>query len=372
MKPDAVISIIIPIYNTQDYLEKCLKSVIEQTYNNLEIICVDDGSTDSSGKILEEYSKQDSRIKIVTQANKGLSSARNIGLEYSTGEYVGFVDSDDWCAPDMYEKLYHMIKNTDADFAMCGVTLYDDSLKRNVPVPPYFSLTYFDPDKFAMRLEKNDFKKFFFGGNVIACNKLFCKKIFHLNSLRFHDGAIYEDQLLFVDLYFLIESFSLIAEPLYHYRINRSGSIMKNSDLNMFHFLNFINYLYNIIGKNILNCDEGKKMWIYIFNAFDQFGESLSEKYKGLFYYEIEKFLCKNPINDEILAISYVLQSKKDEYSSAQNLKKSKTLKGLRWRFFQEKTKDDFIKYYLCGICYLKKDLQGRKYLFKLIYLPWK
>ncbi len=93
---NSMISVIVPVYNVEKYLSKCLDSIINQTYQNLEIICVDDGSTDSSPMILEEYAKKDSRIKIITRQNGGLSAARNTGVKNATGEFVSFVDSDDW------------------------------------------------------------------------------------------------------------------------------------------------------------------------------------------------------------------------------------------------------------------------------------
>lgn len=101
-----LISIIVPIYNVELYLEKCIESIINQTYKNLEIILVDDGSTDSCGKICDEYAKKDNRIKVIHKINGGLSDARNKGMEIAKGKYIGFVDGDDYVASDMYETLY--------------------------------------------------------------------------------------------------------------------------------------------------------------------------------------------------------------------------------------------------------------------------
>ena len=102
----AAVSVLIPVYNTEAYLRKCLDSITNQTLQDLEIICVDDGSTDGSADILREYRRRDSRIRIVTKRNGGLPSARNAGLDAASGEYVGFVDSDDWIEPDMFRRLY--------------------------------------------------------------------------------------------------------------------------------------------------------------------------------------------------------------------------------------------------------------------------
>ena len=112
------ISIIVPVYNTEKYLGVCLDSLISQTYKDIEIICVDDGSTDNSLQILNDYAAKDSRIKILTQKNQGPSVARNLGLEKAKGEYITFVDSDDWVSIDMCEKIYSKAIDTNADLVL--------------------------------------------------------------------------------------------------------------------------------------------------------------------------------------------------------------------------------------------------------------
>ncbi len=111
------VSIIIPVYNVEKYLQRCLDSVVNQTLKDIEIICVNDGSTDNSAIILEEFSKKDERIKIVNQKNGGLSRARNTGLEHSNGDYIGFLDSDDWIDLDYYEKLHDAAERNNCDIA---------------------------------------------------------------------------------------------------------------------------------------------------------------------------------------------------------------------------------------------------------------
>lgn len=116
---EGMISVIIPVYNVEPYLRKCLDSVICQTYRNLDIIVVDDGSTDDSGQICDEYQNMDDRIRVFHKKNEGLSSARNLGLQYVKGEYIGFVDSDDFIDEDMYESMLHEMKE-DVDIVICG------------------------------------------------------------------------------------------------------------------------------------------------------------------------------------------------------------------------------------------------------------
>lgn len=124
-----VISVIIPCYNVEKYVKKCLKSVLNQTYTDLEIIAVDDGSTDSTAEILHEF-ETDERVKIITQKNAGVTAARNTGIDLASGEFISFVDSDDWINLNMYEMLYNVIIRESADMAVCNYNLaYDDHIK---------------------------------------------------------------------------------------------------------------------------------------------------------------------------------------------------------------------------------------------------
>lgn len=115
-----LISIIVPIYNVELYLHRCIDSILNQTYENLEILLIDDGSKDGCGLICDQYAKNDSRIKVFHIDNQGLSAARNLGFKMSNGQYIGYVDSDDWIEPDMYEKLLGRIEETKADVSVCG------------------------------------------------------------------------------------------------------------------------------------------------------------------------------------------------------------------------------------------------------------
>ncbi|MBO7334370.1 MAG: glycosyltransferase, partial [Lachnospiraceae bacterium] len=115
-----LISVIVPVFEVEKYLKECIESILNQTYTNLEIILVDDGSPDKCGEICEEYAKTDNRIIVIHHENKGLSSARNRGLDIATGDYIGFVDSDDKIAPDMFEILLNNLKQYDADISICG------------------------------------------------------------------------------------------------------------------------------------------------------------------------------------------------------------------------------------------------------------
>ena len=140
----AEISVIVPIYNVEKYLEKCLDTIINQTFKDIEIICVNDGSVDCSRNILEEYKNKDSRIKIVDKENGGLSSARNAGLKIATGKFISFIDSDDWVSSTFLEKLYKNITSYDTDISICAVHQFDEKTRSNDDTVPYFTLEHFD------------------------------------------------------------------------------------------------------------------------------------------------------------------------------------------------------------------------------------
>lgn len=118
-----LISVIVPVYKVESYLDKCVRSIVEQTYQNLEIILVDDGSPDRCGEMCDAWAEQDARIRVVHKENGGLSDARNAGMEIATGKYIGFVDSDDYIAPNMYQLLQERLTDDDSDIAACGVQM---------------------------------------------------------------------------------------------------------------------------------------------------------------------------------------------------------------------------------------------------------
>ncbi len=126
MMDNIKVSIIVPVYNVEKYLQSCMDSLVNQTLEDIEIICVNDGSTDNSLEILESYAKKDSRIKVFTIENSGNSIARNYGIKIAKGKYVGFVDSDDYINETMFEKLYNSCEQNDLDLAICKISLFDD------------------------------------------------------------------------------------------------------------------------------------------------------------------------------------------------------------------------------------------------------
>ena len=130
-----MISIIVPIYKVEKYLAKCIESLLNQTYRDIQIILVDDGSPDNSGKICDRYSAKDSRIKVIHQPNRGVSAARNVGLNISQGDYIGFCDPDDFVAPDMYKKMVEAMEQEKVDLVVCGYDYYDEQYRKDESRP---------------------------------------------------------------------------------------------------------------------------------------------------------------------------------------------------------------------------------------------
>lgn len=212
-----IISVIIPVYNIETYLVSCLDSVLNQTYKELEVILVDDGSTDSSGNICDEYAQKDSRVIVFHKQNGGVSSARNLGIIKATGEYVSFIDGDDIIAPEMYELLYKNMKSYSADISSCGIA--QRQIDGNLTTFADSSLKVFD---------KHELIKGFFDNAIIKetmygpCHKLF--KTHFLKQYTFNENYAIGEDLLF--MFECIENSSKIVldnRPMYFY-LKRPGS----------------------------------------------------------------------------------------------------------------------------------------------------
>lgn len=212
-----LISVVVPVYNVEKYLRQCIDSILSQTYMNLEIILVDDGSRDSSGSICDEYAKIDNRIVVLHKPNGGLSSARNAGIDIAKGEYIGFVDSDDWIEHDMYERLFDSICESGADIAVCG--LFREYVNRTVNCSNTGENKVYDSSLAVQKLIENSEIQDY------AVTKLYNRKLWH--DVRFPVGKYYEDMLTTYKLFLQSDKIAIINKCLYHYR-QRKGSIVRN------------------------------------------------------------------------------------------------------------------------------------------------
>ena len=215
MKEDVLISVIIPVYNVYKYLDKCMETVINQTYHNLDIIMIDDGSIDGSGELCDEYAKRDERIRVIHQANKGISGVRNTALNVLKGDYVCFVDSDDYTTPDMIEKLFSAVVTYESDIAICGFyTQRGDNIIIEDPVADEV-LLFNCEDALDELIEDRIIHNYLW-------DKIFKKSMF--DGIRFPLGRAYEDMAIMYKLFANADKICKIPDCLYYYQ-KRSGSI---------------------------------------------------------------------------------------------------------------------------------------------------
>lgn len=215
---DKIVSVIVPVYNVERYLEQCLDSIIKQTYRSLEILIINDSSTDQSGEIASRYAGLDDRIILLEKKNGGLSDARNYGLDRASGDYIMFVDSDDYIEPDMVEYLMDAIEKADAQIAVCGYRLVDEDGEEL-------------PDWEAFPKEKvvctRDYWKVYheeaYIYGVVAWNKLYHKAVF--DRIRFPAGKVHEDEFILHKLLHIADRIVCCPGKKYRYR-QRKGSIM--------------------------------------------------------------------------------------------------------------------------------------------------
>lgn len=217
-----LISVIVPIYNMEQYLKRCVESILKQTYKNLEIILVDDGSTDSSPKMCDEYTKVDERIKVYHKENGGLSDAKNFGLKKATGEYVGFVDSDDWIEEEMYETMYSELKETKSNIVICG---------RYIEYEGGETKKWYNNNKLVMEKEQSlIYLNSFYNFDMSSCDKLYERRIF--DNIEFPYKKKCEDAYVTYLLFDKADRVTYIPKCFYHY-FQRDGSISRNSGINM-------------------------------------------------------------------------------------------------------------------------------------------
>src|SRR5690606_2219032 len=210
------ISVSVPVYNTEKYLPNCLQSLVEQNLDEMEIIVMNDGSTDNSQKIIDEFSSEFPQIKSYQKPNGGLSDARNFGIEKAGGAFIGFVDSDDFVDKTMFEKMYALAEKHRAEIVFCDLIKVDENGNeiRKLPQSPHL------PDK--IELEKHF--EIFGEMSCFACNKIFKKSLF--NNVQFRVGIHFEDVELIPKLMLNSTIAAKIDQPFYHY-FERTDSITK-------------------------------------------------------------------------------------------------------------------------------------------------
>ena len=209
------VSVIVPVYNVATYLPQCLDSILAQTLQETEIIVVDDGSTDNSPQICDEYAAKDKRIQVIHQKNQGQSSARNKGMALACGKYIAFVDSDDWIEPTMLQKLYEAAEKDKSNVAVCHVFCTSNKKVRQKKYWPYAKDCVLKPKQFY---------KYFLIAPCWPCNKIYRRAFLQKKNITFIEGVFYEDVPFFTEIFLQLEQVSFVADYLYNYRTGRSGS----------------------------------------------------------------------------------------------------------------------------------------------------
>ena len=228
MEKTPLISVIVPVYKAENYLEKCVQSIRNQSYENLEIILIDDGSPDGSGKLCDEFAKEDSRIRVIHKENGGQASARNAALDVMHGEYVGFVDSDDRIEPDMYSRLLELIEKYDAQISACGTQLdYPDGHA------DFFFKDFADCE--CRQYSREEALRANLDNICVTCSlwdKLYKAEIF--DGLRMKNGIIFEDMDIIFRCLERAEKLVYDPKPMYHYIMTDSSTMRSNFSVKRF------------------------------------------------------------------------------------------------------------------------------------------
>lgn len=233
-----MISVIIPVYNVEQYLDECVKSVVNQTYKNLEIILVDDGSTDNSGKRCDEYARTDERIRVIHKQNGGLSSARNAGIEIAEGEYFTFIDSDDYITSDMVEQLLFVVEKTGADISSCRMARDEQLLDIGIDE----DISVFTPtETLGLLLQENKLL-------TSASFKLYKRELFE--NIRYPEGKLYEDLGTTYKLIHLSNKVAFVDVRKYYYRTNPESITKSNFTNKQLDYYEIAAELRQFIEKN--------------------------------------------------------------------------------------------------------------------------
>ena len=220
------VSIIVPVYNAQKYLRECLESIINQTYYDIEILCINDGSRDSSLSILNEYKEKDKRINVINKENTGVSKTRNLGIDNAQGNYIIFVDADDKIDKFMIEKMMRIVTKNQAEIVVCSNNLIDkNSKERSLNIKSQYK----ECDNMKIKEKERCFEYLYdLGLGIPIWNKLLKKQFLIENQIRFSENMTYDEDMFFSWTCVLYaKSIHIIDEPLYKYRLTLSSSIMR-------------------------------------------------------------------------------------------------------------------------------------------------
>lgn len=292
------VSVIIPYRNVEQYISKCLSSVLYQTLEDIEVICINDSSEDASKEIVLQYAQTDKRVIMLnTEIESGQSYARNLGLEIASGEYIGFVDADDWVELDMFEKLYNRAKSGDADISVCLAKLYDDK-KQEFYTDDYYSLKVlerFGESTFSPEETKDEILNI----NVVLWNKIYKKEFLDRLQVRFAEGFIYEDMPFFFETYLKAEKVNILWEYLYYYRQNRSFSTMQKSNKKVYDRIDMTELTYNILKQASFFQEKQYDILRWVVDDIFHRYTLLDAQYYEEYYRKMREFFINLNLTDE-------------------------------------------------------------------------
>ncbi len=334
------ISVIIPVYNVENYLARCLNSIVNQTYKNLEIICINDGSKDNSLKIIEEYAKNDSRIKIINQENKGIAATRNVGIENVTGEYFIFVDSDDYIELNTCEKLIKTIENN-SDVDMIAFQKYYDRNGEIIQCNHFRKSPFYQEMKdkvFCFNEKQNEFLKSIHAFHL--WDRIYKTNFVKTNNLNFKIGLqCAEDNIFLIQLLTFNPKIMIIDEYFYYY-------VTRTISLSQINRMDYVKLHIDIakMAMNILN--EAKASSVFSANIFNYYLNVLLDEWNVL-YFTKEKNeyfkIIKNYINDfKTFGITFEDVKETENYK---RYKKLKTMADLKLYFVYFKIFRKIVKY---------------------------
>ena len=338
-----LVSIIVPIYNSEKTIERCIKSIINQTYSNIEIILIDDGSTDKTEFICKKYEEEDERITFVKRDNSGVSNARNYGIKISKGKYIQFVDSDDYIDKYFVEKMVKSIEKNNADLVICGINI----VKRE----KMYSNAIASKNINDLRIEKKIFNNLVDTGLIFYIwNKLYLKE--YIQNLFDNNMSLGEDVIFNLNYLKNVEKVNIIDDILYYYTMNEKGINIKNFSLNNKYIDNLLEnslYIYNNLinfTKNYFKSNTDDTLYInYMLTSINE---------------NIPKIVLCNKINkyNKIAQIKeYALNSQIRE------VLKSKRKKNLLFKLLYNKNYNTI--YYFIKSKYLIKFFLEKLYLIK-------
>ena len=220
---DIKISVVVPVYNVEKYLEQCLNSIINQTFKDIEIICINDGSKDNSLKIIEEFAAKDKRIRVINKENEGISAARNQGMGLAQGEYISFIDSDDWIEENYLEALYTAAKKYDSDIACSNIIRVTGKRHRKKII--------YKKEEFTTESDKkNELTKVPI--NSYVWNKIYKRESLLKSGVKFPVGRVYEDVIWCIKAIYYLNGVVTVPDAVYYYRKNPTSIMSTKSEQN--------------------------------------------------------------------------------------------------------------------------------------------